>query len=391
MDVRRFATIEGLRGWLAMTVVLSHIATFTSIYAHGLGPRIANAGVGAVTVFMVISGFVITHLIVERPEPYGVYLLRRFARIFPLFFVMCVVAFFTNDVLIDALTLAPWSSEPDFFLVTAREIVASENQFFWSNALAHLLLLHGAISNNLIPLAPFTFVGPGWSLSLEWQFYLLAPLAVMFATRSLRWLTFVASVVAVGELASQVGLFGKFWPSFLPEVAGFFALGIASRLCLPYVSSASWNAVCAMGLAIVSGMAIMIVPLVGNDAVAVIVWAFIFIGLTLDDRQIKGTYFSRLYRMLEGQLSAYLGSRSYSIYLSHSAVIAICLRLWFYYFPTASKTVTFFGLVSIAVPLTLIFSEALYRSIELPGIAAGSVLASSLRNHRHYRSIQSSG
>ena len=161
---------------------------------------IVNAGPGAVTVFMVISGFVITHLITERPEPYGVYLLRRFARIFPLFFVMCAVAFFTNDILVDALALAPWASESNFFLPEAREIVASEHQFFWSTVLAHLLLLHGAISSKLIPLSPYTFVGPGWSLSLEWQFYLLAPLAVMLATRSIRWLTWIALAVAVGEL-----------------------------------------------------------------------------------------------------------------------------------------------------------------------------------------------
>ena len=388
--MRRFAAIEGLRGWLALTVVSSHIAVFTNIYAHGFGPTIVNAGPSAVTVFMMISGFVITHLIIERQEPYGVYLLRRFARIFPLFFVMCAVAFFTNDILVDALALAPWASESNFFLATAREIVASEHQFFWSNALAHLLLLHGAISSNLIPLSPYTFVGPGWSVSLEWQFYLLAPLAVMLATRSVRWLTWVALAVAVGELMFQAGLFGKFGGSFLLGAAGFFALGIACRLCLPYLSNASWNAVSILGIATVLGIAIMIIPLVGSDAVALIVWAFVFVGLALDHRQIKGTHISRLYRMLESRPSAYLGSRSYSIYLSHSAVIAICLRLWFSYFPTASKTATLLGLACIVVPLTLILSEALYRCVELPGIAAGNSLAASLSNH-HHRSIGSTG
>jgi peptidoglycan/LPS O-acetylase OafA/YrhL len=382
LGVRRFAAIEGVRGWLALTVVLSHIAVFTNIYAHGFGPMIVNAGPGAVTVFMVISGFVITHLITERPEPYGVYLLRRFARIFPLFFVMCAVAFFTNDILVDALALAPWASESNFFLPEAREIVASEHQFFWSNALAHLLLLHGAISSKLIPLSPYTFVGPGWSLSLEWQFYLLAPLAVMLATRSIRWLTWIALAVAVGELMFHDS------PSFLPRAAGFFALGIASRLCLRYLSNAAWSAVSLSGIAIVLGIAIMIIPLLGGDAVAIIVWAFVFVGLALDGRQIDA-HFSRLYRALEGQMSAYLGSRSYSIYLSHSAVAAICLRFWFSYFPMASKTATFFGLISTVIPLTLILSEVLYRCVELPGIAAGNALAASLGNY-HHRSIGSS-
>ena len=165
----------------------------------------------------------------------------------------------------------------------------------------------------------------------------LAPLAVMLATRSVRWLTWVALAVAVGELMFQAS------PSFLQGAAGFFALGIASRLCLPYLSNTSWSAVSLLGIAIILGTAIMIIPVVGNTAVAIIVWAFVFVGLAIDHRQIKVAHFSRLYRVLEGQLSAYLGSRSYSIYLSHSAVAAICLRFWFSYFPTASKAATFFG------------------------------------------------
>ena len=45
--MRRFAAIEGVRGWLALAVVLSHIAVFTNTYAHGFGPMIVNAGPGA--------------------------------------------------------------------------------------------------------------------------------------------------------------------------------------------------------------------------------------------------------------------------------------------------------------------------------------------------------
>ena len=38
---------------------------------------------------------------------------------------------------------------------------------------AHVLLLQGLIPQSLLPYAYITLLGPAWSLSTEWQFYLL--------------------------------------------------------------------------------------------------------------------------------------------------------------------------------------------------------------------------
>ena len=83
--MKKFQAVEGLRGILAWAVVFSHLVYFANIYGHGFGSLIAHLGRPAVLVFVIISGFVITHVIVERPEPYLGYLTRRFMRIFPLF------------------------------------------------------------------------------------------------------------------------------------------------------------------------------------------------------------------------------------------------------------------------------------------------------------------
>ena len=95
--MKKFAAIEGLRGWLAWTVVLCHFAPITNM-EKGLGRHLVWAGLYAVLVFIIISGFVITHLVTERSEPYRDYLLRRFMRIFPLFAVTCVIGFFTTNL-----------------------------------------------------------------------------------------------------------------------------------------------------------------------------------------------------------------------------------------------------------------------------------------------------
>ena len=43
---------RSVRGCLALTVVLSHIAVFTNIYAHGFGPMNVKAGPGAIDMYL---------------------------------------------------------------------------------------------------------------------------------------------------------------------------------------------------------------------------------------------------------------------------------------------------------------------------------------------------
>ena len=119
----------------------------------------------------------------------------------------------------------------------------------------------------------------------------------------------------------------------------------------------------------------MLIPL-GWDAVPILVWALALTGLALDRSDAGTAAFARVYRRaLESPAAAYLGSRSYSVYLCHLPIIAVCHSLWLDLFPTALRAATFLGVAAMAVPLTLIAADLLYRGIERPGIALGSRLA----------------
>ena len=43
-ESKRFNAIEGLRGWLAWTVVLSHVVQVSNIIAKGVGPMMVRTG-----------------------------------------------------------------------------------------------------------------------------------------------------------------------------------------------------------------------------------------------------------------------------------------------------------------------------------------------------------
>lgn len=316
---RRFAAIEGLRGWLAWTVVFSHIAQATNIYALGLGPLLIQSGPAAVLVFMVISGFVITHLIVERQESYGVYIWRRWLRIFPLFAITCLIGFFTSRFYLSAaLSVPEW--QPESFLTTIQDISRSTHAHLWAHVIAHLTMMHGAISNNILPYSQYAFNPPAWSLSLEWQFYLVAPLMVYLA-RS--WpLIRICLATALIVLFYSLGAFGSFEsPSFLPGALPYFIIGIMWRL------------------------------------------HFTKLTLSATDR----TWCQRLF---ESRIMLYFGARSYSIYLIHYPILSV---LFWLIVPrlTMSKPLAFIALTCAVIPATILMSEILYRCIELPSIAIG--------------------
>jgi peptidoglycan/LPS O-acetylase OafA/YrhL len=221
----------------------------------------------------------------------------------------------------------------------------------------------------MLPFSEEAFNAPAWSLSLEWQFYLIAPFAVLVALRQ-KWLPQFAFLLFLAEIAMRKSSFGQFtYPSFLPAASGYFAVGIASRLAYARLHCALRDPMMFYSLGVV------LLPLVGDETKPIVAWMMLVIGLEAP-RTAPSDKFGRWLRYaLESRPVRFLGSRSYSTYLCHMAVIAICHRLWLSASPQATPAVTFLALIFMTVPLTLVASELLYRAVERPGIALGSTIA----------------
>lgn len=368
--MKHFRCIDGLRAWLAWIVVFAHIALYTA--ADVRVPLLKHTlGVGAhqaVSIFIIISGFVITNLLLERQEPYLPYITRRFLRIYPLYFVCLCAGIFATYLHFIAFAGHPWGDyvpQPELLAAEARSLAG--NGFSW-NLVAHLSLLHGAIPNGLLGVSEYTFLAPAWSLSLEWQFYLIAPL-ILLAIRNPSGKILLSIATVAAYVAFRHGWLGEFFdPSFLPGAALQFAIGITTRLVYPRLPKLASYPVAA----VILGLGLICLS---QDLLPFVFW-IAFVSWMRTERG-TGQPASWVERGFEGAFNSraaiFLGKRSYSTYLVHAplinTIVYVCIaRFALGMWQTVLCTV-------IATPLlTLVASVLLFRYVEAPAIAFGKGL-----------------
>jgi peptidoglycan/LPS O-acetylase OafA/YrhL len=184
---RRVPALDGVRGLAVAAVVAFH-----------LGIRRVRGGLLGVDVFFVLSGYLITGLVLSEWRTTGDVSLARFwgrraRRLLPALLLVLVVVAVSSR----------WLLPPDQLPAVRGDVLAT--LFYvanWHSVIAH----HGYFAAFAAP-SPLLHT---WSLAVEEQFYLLWPLGATIALRKLRssrWLLaisaggFVASATLMGALS----------------------------------------------------------------------------------------------------------------------------------------------------------------------------------------------
>jgi peptidoglycan/LPS O-acetylase OafA/YrhL len=355
---------------MAWWAVLSHCIGLTSTDIRlpaRLWTMIAD-GHGAVQVFMILSGFVITHLLVTKREPWARYMARRFFRIFPLY-AACVTA---------AALLAPWQRAGLATISGASPFLATMAARFdtgISNPGVMLpvkfTMLHGLIPESWLANASGAYLGPGWSISTEWQFYLLAPACLALASRRVGAALFAGGIVAFG-------LFSRYFdnPAFVGKFAHLFLLGAVSAVAVvraredpgarPWVAAAlSW------GAGAVVAFVWALAPAWPTDAWPVTLW-FLCLWAVVARHAAPAEPLGGVVRAFLGSgFLRLLGKFSYSTYLVHLPILLCLLR------PLAGSATPAWGpglfvkLVAIGFPTVFAASWLAFNLVEKPGIQFG--------------------
>jgi peptidoglycan/LPS O-acetylase OafA/YrhL len=191
--------LDALRAFAVLGVLVYHYAPATKTIAP-LGPY-------GVRLFFVLSGFLITGILLrgdtgDRLRTLRQFYARRFLRIFPAYYLVLFVA--------AALAV------PGIRAGLAWHASYLSNYWF---------IFHHWQSPN--------YPGPFWSLAVEEQFYIVAPIIVLFAPR--RHLSTILVVAAVAAIAYRAGALAAGWntgtPS-VPTVACLDSLGLGALLAV---------------------------------------------------------------------------------------------------------------------------------------------------------------
>jgi peptidoglycan/LPS O-acetylase OafA/YrhL len=183
MKTVQFPSLNGLRFLAASGVVYSHLQQIKDIQGFRSAwqdPAVQILGGLCVTFFFVLSGFLITYLLMEevihfRSISVRKFYFRRVLRIWPVYFIIVMLAF-------AILPAIPFFENGSFR--------PSQNGAYWDQ-LALFLLFSPHVEQALF--LPVTYAGVMWSIGVEEWFYAIWPWIIKYGRG--REVLFLASVI----------------------------------------------------------------------------------------------------------------------------------------------------------------------------------------------------
>jgi peptidoglycan/LPS O-acetylase OafA/YrhL len=373
-DMKRLECLDGLRGLLAVYVLLGHLAPF-AVLPDWVEAPLSHGG-AAVNVFFVLSGLVITQSLDKAQGEAVPFLYARAARIFPVFLPVFALAVAVQPASC-GFEQMPWIGPES----AARSICGNAWPNSWpAEVMAHLTMTHGLFPNGVLPDAWISFLGSSWSLSTEWQFYLLS-LFVIGAGAG-RVGTGQVSVTRLGcELMLLAGA-GVLWNwavpegwqfsrAFLGNKAHFFALGVVSVALV----RGGRRAPLIYGLTLGTSLAICAFEGSFGKMLPPLVWSACLAAQLHPDR----IGLRQLAWVLRHPMAQYLGAISFCIYVAnepiHKLLAAGLSRL-------ANGDAVLFTTVWLptALLLPIIASGWLHTYVEMPALRWGHAAAGAWSN-----------
>jgi peptidoglycan/LPS O-acetylase OafA/YrhL len=294
--------LDGLRGLAIAIVVLGHMFVF----AVGFGlSKLGSVPPLGVTLFFVLSGFLITRILLGARDKTNYYLsfyARRALRIWPLYFLVLAILFLVTNHRVPALTFDETRVRWPFFVFYVQNIVYKNATLLGPPAL-----------------------GITWSLAVEEQFYTIWPLIVRISSNvTLKRLLVVFIIVA--PIARFFFLRFGIDPYINPlcrfdamAMGGLVAIWITERRPeREVVMKVAWSVV---AIAVVLGGTFFATGLghMFSKTIESALWTSILLASL-------GSAFA--IRVLSHSALRFFGKISYCAYLTHFIIASFAISLW---------------------------------------------------------------
>jgi peptidoglycan/LPS O-acetylase OafA/YrhL len=284
--LKHYNKIDGLRFVAIFLVLVEHFASFIGKYI--------SAGYSGVDLFFVISGFLITSILLKSnngsfKKDYTNFLGRRTLRIFPIYYLTLILLWLMN-------------------LDSVRSNIVSLLTYTWNY---RLVKFHLSTS----PVVVF------WSLSVEEQFYLFWPLVILATRKKPAILLFaILIVVLLGYVQLTFNVF--------PSISGYNNFGLFTRMSS--LGIGALGAFVSLNYALPNKIfnskiiewCMFLLLIIG--LITSIQLRYIITGVCFAFFVLKAAYFNYSLRPLNIFLSnkyiRYVGKISYGIYLFHMPI-----------------------------------------------------------------------
>src|SRR5262245_7136114 len=317
MRREELSSLTGIRFYAAILVYLYHVHLIPGTETFSETSGLFNAGAVGVSFFFVLSEFILTYNYADVfrdgvcAASYRQFVWDRLTKIYP----------------VHVLTL---------FIALPVAILSPHLPLDWRAVPVHLLLLQSFWPSATPAFSDYLNV-PSWSISCEWFFYMLAPMAMFCALGARRrWVPVVVTGAYVAALVfvlwhyqshtTRFYFVSRFAPSrFVEFLAGIFAARV-------FLKSSRRRLGALSGAAQVAGLAlIMVVAVYGQD----VLWPLSQGLLCMPGSVLLVLGLASGRGLLVAHLSRHalnrLGTASFSLYLIHAPILRItkglCLRL----------------------------------------------------------------
>lgn len=354
-----FPILNAARAFAALWVLIAHVTLI-----GGKPVFFLSQGYLAVECFIFISGFLMM-LLLCRERSLNLssalrFYTRRFFRIAPSFY--CAIALY---VIFRGFYVENLARCAEVF-GSGSEIPGLGAEVGWRSILWNVLFVHG-----FWPDEATKIFGPAWSLSLEMQFYLVAPIWAWFLRkRPYLALGLYFAVNAIADVLwgvySGQGLLATFWfPSFLPNRLFLFC----------------WGGACCLFVVEPTRRHRHLFVLASVGAAVLLPWKSLVICSMLVGAILFAVFSPRGFsrwggRVAESRVVTWLAEFSYGVYLYHVFCMAIATALLIRLgILTPQQPFALPIYLTSVIAVTLLVSAAIYFCVEKPARTWGKKLS----------------
>jgi len=351
--------IDVLRGISILLVLLHHFNipyklhdTFLGIQIFGesLSTLIARNGNYGVTMFFVISGFLITQHTLQRNKSLPQinikdFYIRRIARIIP-----CLVLLVAIVTILGALGLKPFINQAPNDIHVSYGLTVFSAFTFWMNILI--------IENGWVNYA----LGVLWSLSVEETFYLAFPILCLILGRGKGFTLFLLAIIAYAPYFRSLH-FGQESGAYLYHYFSSFD-GIAIG-CLTALYTHNFYKILPFKNIIISVISLLMIALyfyapikdISTWGISIFAVLTAILLLCFSQTQKAQTQSSFV------KIMVWIGQRSYEMYLFHLIILGLFKVI---YFPKETLPIEKLTLLPLYFVLVFILSWAIEKYYSSP-------------------------